>query len=95
MHTSSGVYISDSDRSLCDDYRRVMSGLVPEGDNYLNDRTDYKKIADGHLKSVLTGHHIVLPLTAGRLDLGTYQTVYYAEFDGCREKEILIKIIGD
>ena len=95
LHTSSGVYISDSDTSLTDDFSDVLSGLVPAGKGYRHDETDHKKNADGHMKANLTGHHITLPLTAGRLDLGTYQTVYYAEFDGQREKEVMVKVIGE
>ena len=94
MHTSSAVYISDSDRSLTLDFDDVLERLVPEGDDYRHDRTDYKKNADGHIKSILSGHHIVLPVTSGALHLGTYQTIYYFEFDGQREKEVLVKIIG-
>ncbi|NOX97012.1 MAG: YjbQ family protein [Nitrospirae bacterium] len=93
-HTSSAVYISDSDTCLTGDYQKVWSQLVPEGDDYAHNRSDPKKNAEGHLKSILTGHHIVLPLSNGQLDLGIYQTIYYAEFDGKREKEILVKIIG-
>ncbi len=95
MHTSSAVYISDSDWSLTQDFDDVLEKLVPAGAGYRHDETDYKKNADGHLKAILAGHHIVLPVTQGRLDLGTYQTIYYFEFDGGREKEILVKIIGE
>lgn len=93
-HTSSAVYISDSDTCLTRDYQKAWRKLIPEGENYAHNRADPKKNADGHLKSILTGHHIILPLTNGQLDLGLYQTIYYAEFDGRREKEILVKIIG-
>ena len=62
---------------------------------YRHDLTDYKKNATGHLKAILSGHSVTLPLTGGRLDLGTYQTVYYFEFDGQREKEVLVKIVGE
>jgi secondary thiamine-phosphate synthase enzyme len=95
MHTSSTVYISDSDWSLTEDFDDVLEKLVPALAGYRHDETDYKKNADGHLKAILTGHHIVLPVTEGRLDLGTYQTIYYFEFDGGREKEVLVKIIGE
>jgi secondary thiamine-phosphate synthase enzyme len=95
MHTSSTVYISDSDWSLTEDFDDVLEKLVPALAGYRHDITDHKKNADGHLKAILTGHHIVLPVTEGRLDLGTYQTIYYFEFDGGREKEVLVKIIGD
>jgi len=94
-HTSSAVYISDSDTCLTRDYQKVWRKLIPEEEKYAHNQADPKKNAAGHLKSILTGHHIILPLTNGQLDLGPYQTIYYAEFDGTREKEILIKIIGE
>lgn len=94
-HTSSAVYVSDSDTSLSLDLLDVMHGLVPSGAGYRHDQVDYKKNADAHIKAVLSGHHVTLPVTDGRLDLGTYQTLYYAEFDGGREKGFLVKIIGE
>ncbi|MFP4579548.1 MAG: secondary thiamine-phosphate synthase enzyme YjbQ [Candidatus Sumerlaeia bacterium] len=95
MHTSSAVYLSDSDYSLTADFADLMAELVPDSKHYRHDETDYKKNAAGHLKAILSGHSITLPLTDGRLDLGTYQTIYYFEFDGQRPKEVLVKIIGE
>ena len=94
-HTSSAVYISDSDTSLTGDFGSILAELVPENRNYGHDLTDYKKNAFGHIRANLAGHHIIIPVTGGRPDLGTYQTIYYAEFDGKREKEIVIKIVGE
>jgi secondary thiamine-phosphate synthase enzyme len=95
MHTSSAVYISDSDSSLALDYLDVADRLAPKGAGYRHDEADYKHNADAHIKAVLTGHHVVLPVTGGRLDLGAYQTLYYAEFDGAREKAFMVKVIGE
>ncbi len=95
MHTSSAVYISDSDRALTGDFERLLDELAPTDRDYGHDRSDPKQNAAAHLKAILAGHHVVMPVTAGTLDLGTYQTVYYAEFDGCRPKEVLVKVIGD
>ena len=94
-HTSSAVYISDSDRSLTGDFGAILAELAPEGRDYEHDRTDYKKNAFGHIRANLAGHHIIIPVTGGRPDLGRFQTIYYAEFDGQREKEIVIKIVGE
>jgi len=94
-HTSSAVYISDSDRGITSDLLKVLRKIVPSGDNYVHDGADPKKNADAHLKATLACHHIIVPVTAGQLDLGLYQTIYYAEFDGMREKEILVKVIGE
>jgi secondary thiamine-phosphate synthase enzyme len=94
-HTSSAVYISDSDRSLTGDFSAILSEVAPEGRDYAHDLTDYKKNAHGHIRANIAGHHITIPITGGRPDLGVYQTIYYAEFDGKREKEIVIKIVGE
>ncbi|MCX7048115.1 MAG: secondary thiamine-phosphate synthase enzyme YjbQ [Candidatus Sumerlaeota bacterium] len=95
MHTSSAVYLSDSDRSLTLDFADLLEALVPESREYRHNQTDYKKNAAGHLKAILSGHSVTLPVTNGALDLGIYQTIYYFEFDGQRPKKILIKIIGE
>ncbi len=95
LHTSSCVFISDSDFSVAEDYRDVMEKLVPPGAGYRHDEVDYKKNAHGHLRAVLTGHHVTCPVTEGSFDFGAYHTVYYLELDGRRPKEVLIKIIGE
>ena len=95
QHTSSAVYLSDSDLGLAEDYLKTLEKLIPKDGSYLHDTADAKQNASGHLKAILSGHHITLPLSEGKLDLGAYQTVYYAEFDGKRAKEILVKIIGE
>ena len=94
LHTSCAVYISDSDGSLQKDLSSVLSSLVPEGKGYLHDRSDPKLNAHGHLRAVLAGHHVTVPVTEGNLALGSYGTIYYAEFDGQREKEVMVKILG-
>ncbi len=93
-HTSAAVYLSDSDRSLTEDFAALMRRLIPEAE-YRHNLSDAKKNARAHLMSQLVGHSLTLPVTEGGLDLGVYQTVYYAEFDGKREKEVLVKIIGE
>jgi secondary thiamine-phosphate synthase enzyme len=95
MHTSSAVYVSDSDQTLTQDLEKVFSRLVPQGAGYHHDQTDPKENADAHIRAILCGHHITLPVSHGHLDLGTYQTIYYAEFDGKREKEIQVKVMGE
>ncbi len=95
LHTSSAVFINDSDFGITRDWQSVLEKLVPVDGGYIHDRTDPKKNAYGHLRSVLSGHHICFPVTDGKPDFGTYHTVYYIEFDGQREKEIVIKVIGE
>ena len=92
--TSASVYVSDSDATLTQDFMGLMERIVPVGE-YKHDLTDARQNARAHLISLLSGHNLTLPVTEGALDLGVYQTVYYAEFDGMREKEILVKIMGE
>ena len=92
MHTTSAVFINDSDFNVTDDVMNVLKKLVPDGDYK---HVDSKNNAEGHIKSTLVGHHVTLPVSDGKLDLGQYQTIYYAEFDGMRKKEILVKVIGE
>jgi secondary thiamine-phosphate synthase enzyme len=94
-HTSMAVYVSDSDRSLTSDMVDLLEKLVPKNAPYRHDSADPKRNAHAHLKTNLLGHHILLPVTDGKLDPGKYQTIYCAEFDGQRPKEIMIKICGE
>ena len=94
-HTSSAVYVSDSDPSLRDDLLDVLARLVPRGAGYRHDESDHKKNADAHIQATLAGHSATVPVTGGRLDLGTYQRVYYLELDGGRPKEIVVKVAGE
>jgi len=95
LHTSSCVFISDSDPGIGLDYQDLVAGLVPPGAGYRHDETDYKKNAHGHLRATLTGHHVTCPVTGGEFDFGHYHTIYYLELDGQREKEVLVKIVGE
>lgn len=98
QHTSSAVYINDSDQQLTEDARDLLARLIPEtpaGDKEQYNHVDHKENAPAHLKSILLDHNVTLPITDGEFDFGAYQTVYYAEFDGCRPKEILVKIVGE
>ncbi len=72
----------------------VEEQLAPEGPDYRHHRTGETN-GDAHLKNLLIGKDVTLPITEGKLDLGTWQQVYYAEFDGMRKKKMIIKIIGE
>jgi len=95
LHTSSCVFITDSDPGAAEDYRELLDRLVPAGAGYRHDETDHKKNAHSHLRAIITGHHITCPVSDGRFDFGTYHTIYYLELDGRRKKEVLVKIIGE
>jgi len=93
MHITAGVYINDAESGLLHDIARWIEGLAPYGENYLHHQTGEDN-ADAHLKSYLTHHALTAPITQGRLDFGTWQQIFYAEFDGCREKRLLVKVMG-
>jgi len=94
MHITAGVYINDAESGLIDDIDEWLQKLAPEGVDYRHHRTGEVN-GDAHLKNLLVGYQVVIPITKGELDLGPWQQVYYAEFDGCRRKRVVIKIIGE
>lgn len=94
MHITAGVYVNDAESGLIADIEDWLEGLAPEGPDYRHHRTGETN-GDAHLKNLLIGHEVILPVTEGKLDLGPWQQVYYAEFDGRRRKRLIIKIIGD
>jgi len=94
MHITAGVYINDAEDGLLGDIAECLEKLAPEGPDYRHHRTGETN-GDAHLKSLLIGHEVTVPITEGRLDLGPWQQIYYAEFDGRRRKRLIIKIIGE
>ena len=93
MHITAGVYVNDAEQGLIQDIEEWLETLAPRGD-YRHHRTGETN-ADSHLKNLLIGHEVILPLTNGKLDLGPWQQVYYAEFDGRRPKRVIIKVMGE
>lgn len=93
MHITSGIYVNDAEMGLLEDISHWIENLAPFGKNYHHHQTGEDN-GDAHLKSYLTNHTVTLPITAGKLDLGTWQQIFYAEFDGNRAKRILVKITG-
>jgi len=94
MHITAGVYVNDAEDGIIEDIEQWLQQLAPEGPDYRHHRTGETN-GDAHLKSILVHHQVIVPVTEGRLDLGPWQQVYYAEFDGRRRKRILIKVIGE
>ena len=94
MHITAGVYINDAEDGLIQDIEAWLQKLAPEGPDYHHHRTGEVN-GDAHLKNLLIGHEVIIPVTNGTLDLGPWQQVYYAEFDGKRKKRLIIKIIGE
>ena len=93
MHITAGVYINDAESGLLQDIARWLEGLAPYGQDYRHHQTGEDN-ADAHLKSYLTNHALTAPITKGRLDFGTWQQIFYAEFDGSRDKRLLVKVMG-
>ncbi len=94
MHITAGVYVNDAEDGLIGDIDTWLEGLAPFRSDYRHHRTGETN-GDAHLKSLLVHHEVILPVTDGKLDLGPWQQVYYAEFDGQRRKRVIIKVIGE
>lgn len=94
MHITAGVYINDAESGLIADIDEWLDRLAPAGAGYRHHQTGEDN-GDAHLKNLLIGHEVVIPITAGRLDFGPWQQVYYAEFDGLRDKRLIIKVMGE
>ena len=94
MHITAGVYVNDAEDGLIADIDEWLEQLAPFNKNYRHHRTGETN-GDAHLKSLLVHHEVVVPVTAGELDLGPWQQIYYAEFDGKRRKRLLIKVMGE
>jgi secondary thiamine-phosphate synthase enzyme len=94
MHITAGVYVNDWEDGLIHDFQEWLEKLAPSGLNYRHHQTGEDN-ADAHLKRTLMGHQVTLPITNGKLDLGPWEQVFYAEFDGRRKKRVVVKIIGE
>jgi secondary thiamine-phosphate synthase enzyme len=96
MHITSSVFINDDEPGLHQDYEAWLERLAPHApvSNYLHNRTGEDN-GDAHLKRQVMGREVVVAVTEGQLDFGTWEQIFYGEFDGNRNKRILVKIIGD
>ena len=96
MHITASVFINDDEGGLHEDYRRWLEELAPHEpiSQYLHNRTGEDN-GDAHLKRQIMGREVVVAVTAGRLDFGPWERIFYGEFDGRRRKRVLIKIIGE
>ena len=93
MHITAGVYVNDWESGLIQDIDEWLEKLAPYKENYQHHNTGETN-GDSHLKSLLMGHEVIVPITKGKLDLGTWQQIFYAEFDGQRKKRVIVKAIG-
>jgi secondary thiamine-phosphate synthase enzyme len=94
MHITAGVYVNDAESGLIQDIDEWLEQLAPFDPNYRHHGTGETN-GDSHLKSLLVHHEVIVPITDGRLDLGPWQQVYYAEFDGQRDKRLVVKVMGE
>ena len=94
MHLTSAVIVQDDEEGLHEDIWEWLEKLAPFREDYKHHRTGEDN-GDAHLKNLLTHLQVVLPVTNGKLDLGPWQEIFYAEFDGRRPKRVIIKIIGE
>jgi len=94
MHITAGVFVNDDEPGLWEDIWAWLQQLAPEGPDYQHHRTGEDN-GDAHLKSLLIHHQVVVPITQGKLDLGTWQQIFYAEFDGRRRKRVIVKAMGE
>ncbi len=110
MHITAGIWVNDNETGILEDAMEFLDKLAPpsweepasviadamlpaDGD-YRHHRTGEDN-ADAHLKNLLMHHQVIVPITEGKLDLGPWQEVFYAEFDGTRPKRVVIKVMGE
>lgn len=93
MHITAAIWVNDEESGLKTDVMEWLERLAPAGD-YRHHQTGEDN-ADAHLKRTLMHHQVVLPVTGGKLDLGPWEQVFYAEFDGRRRKRVVVKVLGE
>ncbi|MCE3237893.1 MAG: hypothetical protein K0R24_874 [Gammaproteobacteria bacterium] len=94
MHITAGIYVNDDEEGLIQDIDQWLEKLAPYRKDYKHHETGEEN-GDAHLKALLIHPQVILSITAGKLDLGTWQRVFYAEFDGQRDKRVLVKVMGE
>lgn len=94
MHITAGVFVNDHEPGLWQDIWEWLEKLAPARRDYRHHDTGEDN-GDAHLKSLLVHHEVIVPVTAGALDLGPWQQIFYAEFDGRRRKRLVLKVMGE
>ena len=95
MNITASVFINDNESGLHRDFERWLEKLAPEKPHNQYDHNGYEDNADAHLKRSVMGREVVVAITNGKLDFGTWEQIFYGEFDGMRDKRVLVKIIGE
>jgi len=94
MHITAGVYVNDNEEGLIQDIDQWLEDLAPFNPKYRHHQTGEDN-GDSHLKALLIHHEVIVPVTNGKLDFGTWQRIFYAEFDGQRDKRVIVKVMGE
>ena len=95
MHISASVFINDDEKGLHHDFEIWLEKLAPEKPYSQYKHNSFEDNADAHLKRIIMGREVVVALTLGKLDFGPWEQIFYGEFDGMRQKRVLVKIIGE
>lgn len=95
MNITSSVFINDDESGLHQDFEKWLETLAPEKPHNQYRHNGFEDNADAHLKRQIMGREAVVAITAGKLDFGTWEQIFYGEFDGMRQKKVLVKIIGE
>jgi secondary thiamine-phosphate synthase enzyme len=93
MHITAGVFVNGWEQGLIEDFQVWLEKLAPGGRDYRHHQTGEDN-ADAHLKRTIMGHQVTVPITDGKLDLGPWEQIFYAEFDGQRKKRVVLKVMG-
>ena len=94
MHITAGVYVNDDESGLIADIDQWLEEVAPFREDYRHHQTGEDN-GDSHLKALLIHHEVIVPITAGKLDFGPWQRIFYAEFDGQRDKRVIVKVMGE
>ena len=95
MHITASVFINDNESGLHRDYERWLEKLAPEKPHSQYEHNGFEDNADAHLKRTVMGREVVVAITDGKLDFGPWEEIFYGEFDGKRQKRVLVKILGE
>jgi secondary thiamine-phosphate synthase enzyme len=95
MHITASIFINDDEPGLHNDFDVWLEKLAPEKPYSRYRHNGYEDNADAHLKRTIMGREVIVAVTAGKLDLGPWEQIFYGEFDGMRKKRVLVKIIGE
>ena len=92
-HSTSGIVVNENELGLLKDFQGIFESLVPENENYHHNRIDNN--ADSHIRSFLIGNSEVIPINDGKLNLGTWQSIFFVELDGPRNRKVTVSVVGD